>query len=130
MGMYDYFRSSYDLGPHCTEIECQTKDIDDFGGGTMSQYWLDPAGYLYFIDYTGTQDYYFREDRDVLYHLPLMEIKPNGNKGKVTPCLITKYIEIYPSKLDISFTEIPTLRLNIKYGRLMEYDDITRYGRR
>ena len=36
--MYDYFRSSYDLGPHCTEIECQTKDIDDFGGGTMSQF--------------------------------------------------------------------------------------------
>ena len=46
MGMFDYFRSSYDLGPHCTEVECQTKDMEDGLGGTMSQYWLDPAGYL------------------------------------------------------------------------------------
>ena len=129
MGMFDYFRSSYDLGPHCTEVECQTKDMEDSLGGTMSQYWLDPAGYLYLVDYSGTQDYYFKEERDELYRLPLMEIRPNGTRGKVTPYLLTKYIEIYPSKWDGPWNEIPTLRLHLKYGRLMGYDDVT-HGRR
>ena len=44
--MMDFFRSSYDLGEQFTDVELQTKDIEDYGiGGTMSQYWLDPHGY-------------------------------------------------------------------------------------
>ena len=123
MGMFDYFRSSYDLGPHFTEVECQTKDIEYGVGGTMSQYWLDPAGYLYLIDYSGTQTMHLNDDRDKLYGIPLMEFKPNGNRGKVTPYLLTKYIEVYPSKWND--TPLPRLRLNVKYGRIIEYDDIT-----
>ena len=29
MGMFDYVRSSYDLGEHFTNTRCQTKDIED-----------------------------------------------------------------------------------------------------
>ena len=36
MGMFDYFRSSYDLGEQFVDVECQTKDIEDGIGGTMS----------------------------------------------------------------------------------------------
>jgi len=32
MGMFDYFRSSYDLGEQFTNVVCQTKDIEEFGG--------------------------------------------------------------------------------------------------
>ena len=35
MGMFDYVRSSMYLGREFTG-ECQTKDIDQYGGGTMS----------------------------------------------------------------------------------------------
>ena len=56
--MMDFFRSSYDLGEQFTDVELQTKDIEDYGiGGTMSQYWLDPHGYLYYIDYSHTADF-------------------------------------------------------------------------
>jgi len=29
MGMFDYFRSSYDIGEQFTNVVCQTKDIED-----------------------------------------------------------------------------------------------------
>ena len=38
MGMFDYFRSSYDLGEQFTNVVCQTKDIEDGIGGTMTDY--------------------------------------------------------------------------------------------
>jgi len=64
MGMFDYFRSSFDLGPDLTNVECQTKDIEEGISGTMTQYWLDPHGYLYVIDYSNTQDLKIYEPGD------------------------------------------------------------------
>ena len=55
--MFDYLRSSFDLGPDFTNVELHTKDIEDGIGGTMSHYWLDPHGYLYHIDYSHTADF-------------------------------------------------------------------------
>jgi hypothetical protein len=47
MGMMDYLRSSFDLGPQFTDVQLQTKDIEEFGiGGSMTHYYLDPSGYL------------------------------------------------------------------------------------
>ena len=102
MGMFDYFRSSYDLGEQFTEVELQTKDIEDFGiGGTMSQYWLDKAGYLYYIDYSHTADFEvineFDEDYNDLHKWCNFQWVKNDNHGKVKPWLITKYVEVYPS---------------------------------
>ena len=54
MGMFDYFRSAYDLGKQFTNVVCQTKDIEDFGiGGTMTDYWIDPTGQLWYANYIG-----------------------------------------------------------------------------
>ena len=130
MAMFDYFRSSYDLGEQFTDVELQTKDIEDFGiGGTMSQYWLDKAGYLYYIDYSHTADFEvineFDEDYNDLHKWCNFKWVPNGNHGKVSPVYLTKYIEVYPSIWDGEWKDWPRLRLHFKYGRLVDYDDIT-----
>lgn len=129
MGMFDYFRSSYDLGPDFTDVECQTKDIEDGIGGTMTHYWLDPHGYLYYTDYSYTADLVIYKEGDPEYNEthPWMnfEWKRNGNKGKVSPHYLTKYIEIYPSKWDGLWEDTPRLRIHFKYGRLMEFDEVT-----
>ena len=50
---------------------------------------------------------------------------PNGTHGKVTPYLLTKYIEIYPEKWDGEWEDWPRLKLHFKYGKLQDYEDIT-----
>ena len=57
MGMFDYVRSSYPLGPVFTNVELQTKDIEDDFGGTMSNYWISPNGKLFLISTLATRDY-------------------------------------------------------------------------
>ena len=129
MGMFDYFRSSYDLGEEFTEVELQTKDIEDGIGGTMSYYWLDPHGYLYHIDYSHTADLKIYEPGDPEYNDDLkwlnFEWVPNGNHGKVSPWLITKYVEVYPSTWEGQWEDWPRCRIHFKYGRLMDYDITT-----
>lgn len=131
MGMFDYFRSSYDLGPEFTDVECQTKDVEDGIGGTMSHYWLDPAGYLYIIDYSHTADFVEIGEDDERYNSERKFLnfiwEPNGTRGKVSPYMLTKYIEVYPSTWDGKWEDWPRLQIHFKYGRLMEYDNITGY---
>ena len=129
MGMMDYLRSSYDLGPQFTNVELQTKDIEDCIGGTMSHYWLSPDGHLYTIDYSHTADFVQINEGDEDYNNKhkFMNFKwvPNGNKGKVSPVMLTKYIRVYLSRWDGEWTDWPTLKLHFKYGRMLEYEDIT-----
>jgi hypothetical protein len=130
MGMFDYIRSSYDLGPQFTKVECQTKDIEEYGiGGTMSNYWIDPAGYLNFIDYGGTADFHMINQSDPDYNdkHAFMNFKwlPNGNHGKVHVHPITKYIEIYPADWKGEWEDWPRCRIHFKYGRLMDFEDVT-----
>jgi hypothetical protein len=130
MGMFDYVRSSYNLGEQFTEVELQTKDIEDYGiGGTMSDYWLDPHGYLYFIDYSQTSDFVELKEGDEGYNDEKLFLNfkwiPNGNKGKVRPWMITKYIEVYPAKWDGKWEDWPRCRIHFKYGRLMDFEDVT-----
>ena len=125
----DYLRSSYDLGPQFTNVELQTKDIEDCIGGTMSHYWLSPDGHLYTIDYSHTADFVQINEGDEDYNNKhkFMNFKwvPNGNKGKVSPVMLTKYIRVYLSRWDGEWTDWPTLKLHFKYGRMLEYEDIT-----
>jgi hypothetical protein len=128
--MFDYVRSSYDLGEQFTEVELQTKDIEDYGiGGTMSDYWLDPHGYLYFIDYSQTSDFVELKQGDEGYNDEKLFLNfrwiPNGNKGKVRPWMITKYIEVYPATWGGSWEDWPRCRIHFKYGRLMDFEDVT-----
>jgi hypothetical protein len=130
MGMMDFVRSSYDLGEQFTETRLQTKDIEDYGiGGTMSQYWISPDGYLYLIDYSHTADFVELKEGDEGYSdkVPLFNLKwiPNGTHGKVRVHPITKYIEIYPEQWGGEWKEWPTLKLHFKYGKLQDYEDIT-----
>ena len=129
MGMFDYVRSSYDLGEQFTNTRLQTKDIEDGIGGTMSQYWISPGGVLYYIDYSHTADFVIIEEGDEDYEETHkwrnFKWVPNGNHGKISPHMITKYVEVYPEDWKGKWEDWPRLKLHFRYGKLMDYEDIT-----
>ena len=130
MGMFDYFRSSYNLGEQFTNVECQTKDIEEYGiSGTMTHYWLDPNGLLWYPDYRGTNTFETIEEDDPRYsekHKFLnFEWVPTGKHGKYMPSMITKYVEVYPANWDGAWEDWPRLRIHFKYGKLQDYEDVT-----
>ena len=129
MGMMDYVRSSYDLGEQFTNTRLQTKDIEDGIGGTMSQYWISPDGVLYYIDYSHTADFVVIEEGDEDYQETHkwrnFKWVPNGNHGKISPYMITKYVEVYPEDWKGKWEDWPRLKLHFRYGKLMDYEDIT-----
>jgi hypothetical protein len=130
MGMFDYVRSSYDLGEQFTNVELHTKDIEDGIGGTMSQYWIDPHGYLYRIDYSYTADFVELKEGDDGYDDQRLflnfQFRSNGNKGTVTPHMITKYVEVYPSTWNGEWEDWPRCVIHFKYGRLMDFESYER----
>jgi len=89
MGMFDQIMSSAPIG-YLTNEYCQTKDIDESEGGTMSLYWVDPNGALWYVDYSGTSD--FVKDGDGYVRVR------SGNRGKVTRFYLSKTIVIYTAK--------------------------------
>ena len=101
MGMFDTIRSSYDLGPGFHK-DLQTKDLECL----MMTYWIDPAGHLFEIDYSGTQDF-------ELNGAVGWDVVPNGTHGKVRPVYITTTIEVYPAKWDAHYAAYP--RQNITF---------------
>ena len=129
MGLFDYVRSSYNLGPQFTDVELQTKDIEEGYGGTMTNFWIDPAGYLWCPDYTGTSTFEEIPKDDERYsdkHLFLnFEWIPTGQRGKYKVHPITKYISVYPSGWTGEWREWPTLRLHFIQGKLQDYENIT-----
>jgi hypothetical protein len=129
MGMFDYFRSSYNLGEQFTNVTCQTKDIEDGIGGTMTDYWLNPAGELWYPSYVGTHTFEIIEENDPRYEPEKkflnFEWIPTGEHGKYQPLFITKYVEIYPSGWEGSWETWPRLKLHFKRGILQDYEDIT-----
>lgn len=130
MGLFDYVRSSYNLGEHFTNVECQTKEIEDHYSGTMSHFWIDPAGYLWCGDYKGTSTFETIEEDDPRYsdkHLFLnYEWISTGQHGKYRVHPITKYVEIYPAQWDGEWTDWPRCRIHFKCGKIVEYEEITR----
>jgi hypothetical protein len=129
MGLFDYLRSSYDLGPQFTETELQTKDVEKCLGGTLSHYWLCPAGYLYMIDYSHTADFVEIQEGDEEYNdkhkFMNFTWKPNGVRGTVRPVMLTEYVRVYVSTWEGKWEDRPTLRLHLHYGKLKDYENIT-----
>ena len=129
MGMFDYFRSAYDLGEQFTNVVCQTKDIEEGIGGTMTDYWLDPAGRLWCPQYHGTHTFEEITKDDDRYSERLgflnFEWIPTGVHGKYKAHEITKYIEIHLANWKGEYEEWPRLRLHFRYGILQEHTDIT-----
>ena len=113
MGMFDTIRCSFDLGPGFWNRDLQTKCLENF----MTDYWLDPKGRLFEIDYSGTSDYIMDDTEAYGYRLT-----PNGNRGKVRPTAITKYIEVYPAKWDCKYAPFPRQTIHLVNGQLISYE--------
>lgn len=130
MGMFDYFKSSYDLGEQFTNVVCQTKDIEDGYGGTMTNYWLDPAGRLWCPHYRDTHTFEIIEEDDPRYNPKMKflnyEWVPTGVRGKYRQHCITKYIEIYPAEWDGKWEDWPRCQLHFRYGILQDYTHCSR----
>jgi len=130
MGMFDYLKSSYNLGEQFTNVECQTKEIEECYSGTMSHFWIDPAGYLWCGDYKGTSTFEIIEKDDPRYdpkHLFLnYEWIPTGQHGRYHVHPITKYVEIYPATWVGHYDDWPRCRIHFKCGRVVEYETFTR----
>lgn len=128
MGMFDYFRSSYDLGQF-TNVLCQTKDIEDGIGGTLTDYWLDPSGLLWYPVYSETHTFETIDENDPRYDPDRsflnFEWIPTGKHGKYRAHPITKYIEVYPAEWDGKWEDWPRLRIHFRYGRIQDYTDVT-----
>jgi len=128
MGMFDTFRSSYDLGQF-TNVLCQTKDIEDGIGGTMTDYWVDPSGLLWYGEYSGTHDFVIIEKDDPRYDPDRsflnFEWIPTGKHGKYRVHPITKYVEVYPANWEGKWEDWPRLRIHFRYGRIQDYTDVT-----
>ena len=129
--MFDFFRSSYDLGKGFTNVVCQTKDIEDFGiGGTMTDYWLDPVGRLWCPHYKDTHTFEEIPEDDERYSTTHgffnFEWIPTGKHGVYKPHDITKYIEIYPAEFKGQWSDWPTLRLHFRCGILQDFIQVKR----
>lgn len=128
--MFDYVRSSYDLGHQFTDVELQTKDIEEGYSGTMTHFWIDPSGYLWCGDYKGISTFETIEEGDPRYnHKSLFlnfEWVPTGQRGKYKVHPITKYIEVYPAEWNGSYEDWPRCRIHFKLGKLQDFEHITR----
>ncbi len=129
LGMFDYLRSSYDLGEQFTNTIFQTKDIEEGYGGTMTDYWIDPAGRLWAPYYSDTHTFEEIKKDDERYDDKMLFLNfewiPTGKHGVYKPHEITKYIEIYPQDWKGEWEDCPRLRLHFRYGIIQEYTDIT-----
>jgi hypothetical protein len=126
MGLFDYVRSSYNLGEHFTETELQTKEIEKYIGGSMSHYWIDPSGQLFLIDYRDTHDLVDKPapvlDAPKWWGIPF-EYVPNGKHGKVSPVYLTDYVVVYPSDWKGDYKDWPECRIHLINGKLQDYDN-------
>ena len=127
--MFDYVRSSYDLGEQFTNVECQTKDIEDCIGGTMTHFWIDPKGVLWCPNYSGTSTFEIIEKDDPRYNSKHQFLNyewiPTGQHGRYYVHPITKYIEIYPANWKGKWEDWPRLRIHFKHGILQDYEEVT-----
>jgi len=126
--MFDWIKSNYPL-PEAFMGLNQTKDIEDGIGGTMTNYWIDPSGYLWYSSYRDTHTFEVFEEDDPRYNPEFKwnnhEWIPTGKHGKFRVHAITKYIEIYPESWDGEWEDWPRLRLHIRRGKLQDFEDVT-----
>ena len=131
MGLFDYLKSSYDIGPQFTNVELHTKDIEEYGiGGTMTHFWIDPSGYLYCGDYKGTSTFEEIPEDDERYSNKLLflnfEWVSTGQRGKYRVHPITKYVEVYTPEWKGDYDAWPRCRLHFVEGKLQDFMQITR----
>lgn len=111
MGMFDTIRSSYDLGPGFRK-ELQTKDLDCL----MYEYWIDPSGRLYEVNYDGTYDFVEVPEEKRKFKWQLFDKIYNGNHGKVSPFYYTGTIEVCPASWNAHYAPFPRCEITFVYG--------------
>jgi hypothetical protein len=116
MGMFDTVRSSYDLGPGFYRKDLQTKDLDC----CMNEYWIDPSGRLFEVDYSGTHDFVDIPEEERVRPWNVFKTVPNGNRGKVKPVYLFKVIEVYPSIWDCKYAAYPRQFIYFRDGIITE----------
>jgi len=128
MGMFDYLRSSYQFPEPFMGLN-QTKDIECEIGGSLSNYWVDPDGYLWVGHYDETHNLEFIAKDDPRfskkYQFLNHEWVQTGKHGKWRVHPITKYVEIYPSQWDGKWEDWPRLRLHFRSGKLQDWVEVT-----
>ena len=128
MSMFDYLRSSYPLPDPFMGLN-QTKDIEEGYGGTMSHFYIDPAGFLWCGNYAGTSNLEIIEEGDPRYDPERSwwnyEFVPTGAHGKWRVHPITKYCTIYPAEWGGEWEDWPRLRLHFKSGKLQDFTEVT-----
>jgi hypothetical protein len=128
MSMFDWIKSSYPLPEDFMKIN-QTKEIEDGYGGTMSNYWIDPSGYLWVGSYVGCHTLEVYEEGDTKYDPKFKwnnwEYIPTGVHGKWRVHPLTKYVEIYPAEWGGKWEDWPRLRLHFKSGKLQDFTEVT-----
>lgn len=101
MGMFDWVRCAAPLDCRVDRATSyQTKDLDC----CLDDYWVDPRGLLWRVDYSGTHDYIEEPAEEIeraraeKKWLPPFRPVPNGNHGRVLPHRLTRTIRIYASE--------------------------------
>lgn len=117
MGMFDYFRSSYDLGEPFTETVCQSKTFNEKYRGFLDLYWLDPSGRLWVIE---DEDIYDIVDSDE--NLLGLEYILNGNHGRVKACQLSRTVVVYPQNYDGRWEDWPECSLTFLNGKLQHHE--------
>lgn len=96
----------------------------------MTEYWISPDGYLWYPEYRDTHTFEVIEENDPRYDPKLKFLNyewiPTGKHGKYRVHPITKYVEIYLQNWKGHFDDWPTCRIHFKYGKVVEYEDITK----
>ena len=113
--MFDEVKCSAPIG-ELTNVLTQTKDISDdyWEGGTMSFYWIDPSGYMWATDYSGSYDFQLIDGR----YTPIK----NKNKGRLYQLDITKNIEIYNCNVQSDgYVDTTLCELRLYEGKLINY---------
>jgi hypothetical protein len=133
MGMFDVVRTSFPLGEDF-EGTNQTKDIEEGYGGTLTDYWIDPAGRLWYPDYTGTSTMEVYDEGHPKYNPELkfmnFEWIPTGKRGKLVHHKITKYVEIYPKSWKGDYDEWPRCKIHFVNGVVQGYETFPRNQRK
>ena len=79
MGMFDTVRSSYPIFGGDWDLDLQTKSLDCI----LAAYWISPAGELFQIDYSYTQDWIEKPEDEQRGFFDRYKSVPNGNHGHV-----------------------------------------------
>ena len=121
MSLFDYIRSSYNLGKDFTNVELYTKDL----GQTMTHHWIDPSGQLFVIDDRNVYDILdnpsFANKAKDRWMDPFIYV-PNGNHGKISPLYVTKTIVIYSPKWEgEDYADWPECKIQFKQGTIQEF---------